>query len=284
MTTINCGSLEVTLCFVGPSQNGVGSLETCNCDISGTTGRLEPVQSSICLPGTSPIERWRSSRRTSHDRGDAGAVYVRELDLLNFSAQRCNFSRTTGRLESVQRVDLSACQGHPRSNGVVPRGVLSRRGRRGAVKVGESDLLNFSAQPCDFSRTTGRLKPTIRRLGQARVSVPSEFCLSRGSPSVTADNVAIGSSGNLADGPSRISLSLRDPTAQLPNFHFQRRQWMRLTALAVSDRFTSYPTYIEKRAGQSLARSVHSGKKIVVRGCGTKLCSNNVTTNCSNCN
>ena len=48
-----------------------------------------------------------------------------------------------------------------------------------------------------------------------------------------------------------------------PNFHFRRRQWMRLTASAVSDRFTSYPTYIEKRAGQSLARSVRSGKKIV---------------------
>ena len=50
-----------------------------------------------------------------------------------------------------------------------------------------------------------------------------------------------------------------------PNFHFWRRQWMCLTASAVSDRFTSYPTYIEKRAGQWLARRVRSGKKNVSR-------------------
>ena len=49
-----------------------------------------------------------------------------------------------------------------------------------------------------------------------------------------------------------------------PNFHFRRRQWMRLTASAVSDRFTSYPTYIEKRAGQWLATRVRPGKKNVV--------------------
>ena len=50
-----------------------------------------------------------------------------------------------------------------------------------------------------------------------------------------------------------------------PNFHFRRRQWMRLTASEVSDRFTSYPTYMEKRAGQWLATRVRPGKKNVSR-------------------
>ena len=56
-----------------------------------------------------------------------------------------------------------------------------------------------------------------------------------------------------------------------PNFHFRRRQWMRLTASAVSDRFTSYPTYIEKRAGQWLATRVRPGKKNVTRYVGRHL-------------
>ena len=37
---------------------------------------------------------------------------------------------------------------------------------------------------------------------------------------LTTDNVTIGSSGNLADGSSRLSLSLRHPTAQFPKLPF----------------------------------------------------------------
>ena len=60
----------------------------------------------------------------------------------------------------------------------------------------------------------------IRRLGRARVSVPSEFCLSPGSPSVAAADATIGSSGNRADECPRQCLSSGDPSARFCRISF----------------------------------------------------------------
>jgi len=107
----------------------------------------------------------------------------------------------------------------------------------------------------DLKQQSMHRRSTIRRLGRAPVSVPSEFCLSRGSPSVTADDVTIGSSENLADGSSRLSLSLQDPTAQFPELPFSATAVDAFNGFGGQRSITSYPTtYIEKRTGQLLLR------------------------------
>ena len=107
----------------------------------------------------------------------------------------------------------------------------------------------------DLKQPSMHRRSTIRRLGRASVSVPSEFCLSRASPSVTADDITIGSSGNLALERPRHCLPLGRSSAQFPELPFSATAVDAFNGFGGQRSITSYPTtYIEKRTGQLLLR------------------------------